>query len=57
MCIRDRDSLVEDVRRQIERERGDDQLVQDIVYKQCLKLLEDTVIFMSGKALKEFRCV
>ena len=49
-----RDSLAEDVRRQMERELGDAQLVLDIVYNQCLILLEDIVISMSGKTLLQF---
>ena len=49
-----RGSLAEDIKRQIERERGNVQLVQDYVFNRCLILIEDIVISMSGKTLTQF---
>ncbi|GFV04814.1 ATP-dependent DNA helicase [Trichonephila clavipes] len=49
-----RDSLSEDVKKQIEAQQGNIDLYLDIVYNQCLILLEDIVISMSGKALLQF---
>ncbi|GFX95421.1 ATP-dependent DNA helicase [Trichonephila clavipes] len=49
-----RDSLSEDVKKQIEAQQGNIDLYLDIVYSQCLILLEDIVISMSGKALLQF---
>ncbi|GFW67307.1 ATP-dependent DNA helicase [Trichonephila clavipes] len=47
-------SLSEDVKKQIEAEQGNIDLYLDIIYNQCLILLEDIVISMSGKALLQF---
>ncbi|GFU27610.1 ATP-dependent DNA helicase [Trichonephila clavipes] len=47
-----RDSLSEDVKKQIEAQQGNIDLYLDIVYNQCLILLE--VISMSGKDLLQF---
>ncbi|XP_074102059.1 ATP-dependent DNA helicase pif1-like [Cotesia typhae] len=44
-----RESLAEDIKRQMERESRDVELIVDIVYNQCLILLEDIVTSMSGK--------
>ncbi|XP_044591468.1 ATP-dependent DNA helicase RRM3-like [Cotesia glomerata] len=49
-----RESLAEDIKRQMERESRDVELIVDIVYNQCLILLEDIVTSMSGKSLLEF---
>ncbi|GFW00167.1 ATP-dependent DNA helicase [Trichonephila clavipes] len=49
-----RDSLSEDVKKQIEAQQGNIDLYLDIVYNQCLILLEDIVISMSGKDLLQF---
>ncbi|XP_074114110.1 ATP-dependent DNA helicase pif1-like [Cotesia typhae] len=49
-----RESLAEDIKRQMERESRDIELIVDIVYNQCLILLEDIVTSMSGKSLLEF---
>ncbi|GFW53891.1 ATP-dependent DNA helicase [Trichonephila clavipes] len=48
------DSLSEDVKKQIEAEQGNINLYLDIVYNQCLTLLDDIVISMSDKALLHF---
>ncbi|GFX85756.1 ATP-dependent DNA helicase [Trichonephila clavipes] len=48
------DSLSEDVKKQIEAQQGNIDLYLDIVYNQCLILLEDIVISRSGKALLQF---
>ncbi|GFV78837.1 ATP-dependent DNA helicase [Trichonephila clavipes] len=49
-----RDSLSEDVKKQIEAQQGNINLYLDIVYNQCFILLEDIVISMSGKDLLQF---
>ncbi|GFV12562.1 RNase H domain-containing protein [Trichonephila clavipes] len=49
-----RDSSSEDVKKQIVAEQGNIDLYLDIVYNQCLILLEDIVISMSGEALLQF---
>ncbi|GFR05391.1 ATP-dependent DNA helicase [Trichonephila clavata] len=49
-----RDSLAEDVKKQFEAEQVNIDLYLDIIYNQCLVLLEDIVISMSGKALLQF---
>ncbi|GFQ86136.1 ATP-dependent DNA helicase, partial [Trichonephila clavata] len=49
-----RDSLAEDVKKQFEAEQVNIDLYLDIIYNQCLILLEDIVISMSGKALLQF---
>ncbi|GFQ85636.1 ATP-dependent DNA helicase [Trichonephila clavata] len=49
-----RDSLAEDVKKQFEAEKVNIDLYLDIIYNQCLILLEDIVISMSGKALLQF---
>ncbi|GFS87926.1 ATP-dependent DNA helicase [Nephila pilipes] len=49
-----RESLSEDIRRRIERDNRNIELVVDIVYNQCLILLEDIVTLMSGKSLLHF---
>ncbi|GFY55742.1 ATP-dependent DNA helicase [Trichonephila inaurata madagascariensis] len=48
-------SLSEDVKKQIEAEQGNIDLYLNIVYNQCLILLEDIVISMSGETLLQFR--
>ncbi|GFQ65995.1 ATP-dependent DNA helicase [Trichonephila clavata] len=49
-----RDSLAEDVKKQFEAEQVNIDLYLDIIYNQCLILLEDIVISMSRKALLHF---
>ncbi|XP_074097687.1 uncharacterized protein LOC141526552 [Cotesia typhae] len=49
-----RESLAEDIKRQMERESRDVELIVDIVYNQCLILLENIITSMSGKSLLEF---
>ncbi|GFU82926.1 ATP-dependent DNA helicase [Trichonephila clavipes] len=45
---------IQDVKKQIEAQQGNIDLYLDIVYNQCLILLEDIVISMSGKDLLQF---
>ena len=47
-----RDTFVEDMKGQMEREPRDVQQVMDIVYNKCLILLEDVVFSMSGHPLQ-----
>ncbi|GFS43584.1 ATP-dependent DNA helicase [Nephila pilipes] len=49
-----RESLSEDIRRRMGRENRNSEPVVDIVYNQCLILLEDIVTSMSGKSLLHF---
>ncbi|XP_044591373.1 uncharacterized protein LOC123269604 [Cotesia glomerata] len=49
-----RDNFSEDIRREIEREDGNVELMLDIIYNKCLNLIEDIVISMSGKTLLQF---
>ncbi|GFX50912.1 ATP-dependent DNA helicase [Trichonephila clavipes] len=49
-----RDSLSEDVKKQIEAQQGNIDLYLDIFYNKCLILIEDIVISISGKALLQF---
>ncbi|GFW07215.1 ATP-dependent DNA helicase [Trichonephila clavipes] len=45
---------IQDVKKQIKAEKGNIDLYLDIVNNQCLILLEDVVISISGKALLQF---
>ncbi|GFT78905.1 ATP-dependent DNA helicase [Nephila pilipes] len=49
-----RERLSEDIRRRMGRENRNSEPVVDIVYIQCLILLEDIVTSMSGKSLLHF---
>ncbi|GFT14147.1 ATP-dependent DNA helicase [Nephila pilipes] len=49
-----RESLSEDIRRQMERKIRNNEPVFNIVHNQCLILLEDIVTSMSGKPLLHF---
>ncbi|XP_044582937.1 uncharacterized protein LOC123263956 [Cotesia glomerata] len=49
-----RDYFSEDIKREVERDGGNVELLLDVIYNKCLILLEDIVISMSGKTLLQF---
>ncbi|XP_074109302.1 uncharacterized protein LOC141534058 [Cotesia typhae] len=49
-----RDYLSEDIKREVEQNGGNVELLLDVIYNKCLILLEDIVISMSGKTLLQF---
>ncbi|XP_044582994.1 uncharacterized protein LOC123264012 [Cotesia glomerata] len=49
-----RDYFSEHIKREVERDGGNVELLLDVIYNKCLILLEDIVISMSGKTLLQF---
>ncbi|CAH2108543.1 unnamed protein product [Euphydryas editha] len=49
-----RNYFSEDIKREVERDGGNVELLLDVIYNKCLILLEDIVISMSGKTLLQF---